>query len=84
FYEVANEEARFAALQQLLLVYRPATSVVFCNTKRETQAVAEQLTEAGFSAVALNGDLEQKDRDRRLILFANQSASILVATDVAA
>ena len=84
FYEVANEEARFAALQQLLLVYRPATSVVFCNTKRETQAVAEQLTDAGFSAVALNGDLEQKDRDRRLILFANQSASILVATDVAA
>ncbi|ASK20327.1 ATP-dependent RNA helicase DbpA [Halomonas sp. N3-2A] len=84
FYDVANEEARFAALQQLLLVYRPATSVVFCNTKRETQAVAEQLVDAGFSAVALNGDLEQKDRDRRLILFANQSASILVATDVAA
>ncbi|PCF94446.1 ATP-dependent RNA helicase DbpA [Vreelandella nigrificans] len=84
FYEVDNEEARFAALQQLLLVYRPATSVVFCNTKRETQAVAEQLVDAGFSAVALNGDLEQKDRDRRLILFANQSASILVATDVAA
>ncbi|MGS2744379.1 ATP-dependent RNA helicase DbpA [Halomonas sp. LS-001] len=84
FYEVANEEARFAALKQLLLVYRPASSVVFCNTKRETQAVAEQLIESGFSAVALNGDLEQKDRDRRLILFANQSASILVATDVAA
>ena len=84
FYSVANEEARFDALRQLLLVYRPATSVVFCNTKRETQAVAEQLTDAGFSAVALNGDLEQKDRDRILILFSNQSASILVATDVAA
>ena len=84
FFEVANEDARFAALKQLLLVYRPATSVVFCNTKRETQAVADQLTQAGFSAVALNGDLEQKDRDRRLVLFANQSASILVATDVAA
>lgn len=84
FFEVASEEARFAALKQLLLVYRPATSVVFCNTKLETQAVADQLTQAGFSAVALNGDLEQKDRDRRLVLFANQSASILVATDVAA
>ncbi|MGO3003375.1 MAG: helicase-related protein, partial [Halomonas sp.] len=84
FYTVANEEARFDALRQLLLTYRPTTSVVFCNTKRETQAVAEQLTDAGFSAVALNGDLEQKDRDRILILFANQSASVLVATDVAA
>nr|WP_290443820.1 ATP-dependent RNA helicase DbpA [Halomonas sp. Mc5H-6] len=84
FYQVASEDARFAALKQLLLVNRPTTSVVFCNTKRETQAVADQLVDAGFSAVALHGDLEQKDRDRLLVLFANQSASILVATDVAA
>ncbi|MBE0403710.1 ATP-dependent RNA helicase DbpA [Halomonas citrativorans] len=84
FYEVPSEDARFDALKQLLLVNRPTTSVVFCNTKRETQAVADSLVDAGFSAVALHGDLEQKDRDRILILFANQSASILVATDVAA
>ncbi len=84
FYSIKDEAARFDALRQLLLVYRPDSSVVFCNTKRETTAVAEQLTAAGFSALALNGDLEQKDRDRILILFANQSASILVATDVAA
>ncbi len=84
FYAVANDDARFAALKQLLLATRPTTSVVFCNTKRETQAVADSLVDAGFSAVALHGDLEQKDRDRLLVLFANQSASILVATDVAA
>ncbi|MGM0545014.1 MAG: ATP-dependent RNA helicase DbpA [Pseudomonadota bacterium] len=84
FYSVANEEARFDALKQLLLVNQPTTSVVFCNTKRETQAVADRLVDAGFSAVALHGGLEQKDRDRLLVLFANQSASILVATDVAA
>jgi len=84
FYDVANDDARFAALKQLLLATRPTTSVVFCNTKRETQAVADSLVDAGFSAVALHGDLEQKDRDRLLVLFANQSASILVATDVAA
>nr|WP_289108908.1 ATP-dependent RNA helicase DbpA [uncultured Halomonas sp.] len=84
FYDVANDDARFAALKQLLLATRPTTSVVFCNTKRETQAVADGLVDAGFSAVALHGDLEQKDRDRLLVLFANQSASILVATDVAA
>nr|WP_284041552.1 ATP-dependent RNA helicase DbpA [Halomonas olivaria] len=84
FYHVANEDTRFAALKQLLLANRPTTSVVFCNTKRETQTVADGLVGAGFSALALHGDLEQKDRDRLLILFANQSASILVATDVAA
>ena len=58
--------------------------MVFCNTKRETRDVAEALCEHGFSALALHGDLEQRDRDRTLVLFANQSASILVATDVAA
>lgn len=84
FYRVSHDDDRFAALTELLLATRPTTSVVFCNTKRETQAVADGLVDAGFSAVALHGDLEQKDRDRLLVLFANQSASILVATDVAA
>ncbi|MGM0537003.1 MAG: ATP-dependent RNA helicase DbpA [Pseudomonadota bacterium] len=84
FYRVADESARFEALRRLLLHFRPASSVVFCNTKRETDEVAEALNDAGFSALALHGDLEQHDRDRLLVLFANGSASILVATDVAA
>ncbi|WP_447553672.1 ATP-dependent RNA helicase DbpA [Vreelandella sp. EE22] len=84
YFTVAGEKARMEGLVDLLLSYRPVTSVVFCNTKRETDQVAEYLNAQGFSAVALHGDLEQKDRDRLLILFANQSVSILVATDVAA
>ncbi|MFC4209285.1 ATP-dependent RNA helicase DbpA [Vreelandella malpeensis] len=84
FYDVPADKSRSGALVDLLLHYRPATSVVFCNTKRETDQVADQLAAAGFSAVALHGDLEQKDRDRLLVLFANRSVSILVATDVAA
>ncbi|WP_458525620.1 ATP-dependent RNA helicase DbpA [Onishia taeanensis] len=84
FFRVADEAERFEALRLLLLSHRPATSVVFCNTKRETRDVAEALGEHGFCALALHGDLEQRDRDRTLVLFANQSTSILVATDVAA
>ncbi|MBB3190692.1 ATP-dependent RNA helicase DbpA [Halomonas cerina] len=84
FYRVADESAHFEALHRLLLHFRPASSVVFCNTKRETDEVAEALNDAGFSALALHGDLAQADRDRLLVLFANGSASILVATDVAA
>jgi len=84
-YRVADgDEARLEALSRLLLHLRPASSVVFCNTKRETDEVAQALEAAGFSALALHGDLEQADRDRLLVLFANRSASILVATDVAA
>ncbi|MBD3894717.1 ATP-dependent RNA helicase DbpA [Halomonas sp. ML-15] len=83
-YRVADEATRFDALRRLLLALRPTSSVVFCNTKRETDELAAALCDAGFSALGLHGDLEQADRDRLLVLFANRSASILVATDVAA
>ncbi|MEC9481929.1 MAG: ATP-dependent RNA helicase DbpA [Halomonas sp.] len=84
FYRVAGETQRLETLRLLLLQHRPESSVVFCNTKREVQEIAGALNALGFSALALHGDLEQRDRERTLILFANRSASILVATDVAA
>lgn len=84
FYRVENEEQRPAALYQLLASYDVSSAVVFCNTKRETDEAAQALKRAGFAALALHGDMEQKDRDRTLALFANGSACILVATDVAA
>ena len=75
---------RKQALATLLGHYAPRSCVVFCNTKRACQEVAEYLNELGFSALALNGDLEQRERDQVLIRFTNGSATILVATDVAA
>lgn len=84
FYKVTDNEQRMTALRLLLLQHRPESTVIFCNTKKETQEVANELVEHGFSALALNGDLEQRDRDQTLVRFANKSTSILVATDVAA
>jgi ATP-independent RNA helicase DbpA len=84
FFKIADEQQRMSALRLLLLRYRPESSLVFCNTKRETQAVADALAAQGFSALALHGDLEQRERDQTLTQFANKSACILVATDVAA
>ncbi|PCI42592.1 MAG: ATP-dependent RNA helicase DbpA [Proteobacteria bacterium] len=85
FYQVNNDDdARLQALRLLLLQYRPESAVIFCNTKRETEDVANALIYEGFSALALNGDLEQRDRDQVMVRFANKSVSILVATDVAA
>jgi ATP-independent RNA helicase DbpA len=57
---------------------------VFCNTKRDCQAVCDALNAAGQSALSLHGDLEQRDRDQTLVRFANGSVRVLVATDVAA
>jgi len=84
FFKVADDEERITALRLLLLQHTPTSSVIFCNTKIEVQAVADTLSNYGFSVIALHGDLEQRDRDQTLIRFANKSASILVATDVAA
>jgi ATP-independent RNA helicase DbpA len=84
FYKVNSESHRLIALRMLLLQFKPESSLVFCNTKRETQEVAEQLQTHGFSVLALHGDLEQRDRDQTLIRFSNKSALIMVATDVAA
>jgi ATP-independent RNA helicase DbpA len=84
FYQVDNDDERLTAIRLLLLTHKPESSVIFCNTKIETQNVANKLAAYGFGVVALHGDLEQRDRDQTLVRFANKSASIMVATDVAA
>ena len=84
FYQVSDDEQRLTAARLLLLQQRPDSAVIFCNTKKETQEVADALCRNGFVALALHGDLEQKARDQVLVRFANKSASVLVATDVAA
>ena len=82
FYEV-HPEQRVGAVVTLLEHFRPASTLVFCNTKLRCQEVVEELHAEGIKALALTGDLEQRDRDEILIQFANQSCAVLVATDVA-
>ncbi|MFC5568784.1 ATP-dependent RNA helicase DbpA [Lysobacter yangpyeongensis] len=73
-----------AALAGLLMEYNPESAVVFCNMKRDIDDVAASLAHLGYSALALHGDLEQRDRDEVLVRFANRSCNVLVASDVAA
>lgn len=84
FYEVDRNSEKFPLLKSLLLHHKPSSTLVFCNTKEQTIQVTQQLSQAGFSAITLNGDMEQIDRDIAMIRFINKSCSILVATDVAA
>ena len=83
FYEV-DAQHKAAAVQSLLANFQPQASIVFCNTKQQCDDVCADLRSAGISALALHGDLEQRDRDQTLVRFANKSCSVLVATDVAA
>lgn len=82
-FEVDKEE-RTATVVRILEHYRPESTLVFCNTRKECQEVADVLVKRGFSALAIHGDLEQRERDQVLVRFANKSLSVLVATDVAA
>ena len=83
FYAIQKGE-RSKTLGALLQHYRPESCLVFCNRKKQCQELADELWRQGFHALALHGDLDQKDRDQVLVRFSNKSSSILVATDVAA
>lgn len=83
FYEVAPAD-KLAALVALLSEHRPESALIFCHTRSDTQELARELDRCGFSALALHGELEQRERDEVLLRFSHKSCSILVATDVAA
>jgi ATP-independent RNA helicase DbpA len=83
FYEIGFN-GRDAAVARLLRHYQPESAIAFCNTKARCRELADALRAEGFSAMALYGEMEQRDRDETLVLFANRSCTVLVATDVAA
>ncbi|MDO9089973.1 MAG: ATP-dependent RNA helicase DbpA [Burkholderiaceae bacterium] len=83
FYQV-EESGRLHAVSLLLDHYRPVSTLAFCNTKQQCRDLVATLKARGFSALALYGELEQRERDQVLVQFANRSCSVLVATDVAA
>ena len=83
FYQV-NGDKKLKTLVDLLKHFQPISTAIFCNTKQRCNDVSEYLQQQGYHALALHGDLDQKDRDQVLVQFSNQSSSILVATDVAA
>ena len=81
---ICQKSQRLRALVRLLSHFQPQAAVVFCNTKQLVREVEEYLGQHNISAMALHGDMEQRDRDQVLTQFRQQSCSVLVATDVAA
>jgi len=83
FYEVKKHE-RNNTLLALFEHYKPETTLVFCHTKVQCDEVAQFLRDHQIEALAIHGDLEQRERDQVLVQFSNNSCAVLVATDVAA
>ena len=72
------------ALRRMLDFDQDMFGVVFCRTKRDTQNVADELNNNGYSTEALHGDMSQAQRDAAMKRFRNKNLKLLIATDVAA
>ncbi|MFT6267420.1 MAG: ATP-independent RNA helicase DbpA [Alphaproteobacteria bacterium] len=72
------------AVAAVLTHHQPNSCMVFCQTKHQTQELADDLQEKGFSVHAIHGDLTQAQRQQVLTQFAIKSCNLLIATDVAA
>ncbi|WP_296317128.1 DEAD/DEAH box helicase [Winogradskyella sp. UBA3174] len=58
--------------------------IIFCRTKAGTKTLSKQLQDEGFSVGALEGDMQQKERDKVMRAFKNESLQVLISTDVSA
>jgi len=83
-YYVIEESERDDAIIRLMDSEESTKSVVFCRTKSEVDRLSNVLSNAGYLANGLHGDMEQRQRESVIKGFKNNSVKVLVATDVAA
>ncbi|MEO1937233.1 MAG: DEAD/DEAH box helicase, partial [Sulfurimonas sp.] len=83
-YYVIDEHERDDAIIRLMDSEETKKAVVFCRTKSEVDRLSNVLSNAGYLANGLHGDMEQRQRENVIKGFKNNSVSVLVATDVAA
>ncbi|MGC4964128.1 DEAD/DEAH box helicase [Gordonia sp. DT218] len=83
-YLQVSHQRKLDALTRFLEVETFDAMIVFVRTKSATEELAEKLRSRGFSAVAINGDMAQAQRERTINQLKGGAIDILVATDVAA
>lgn len=83
-YEVCDEQEKLYALQQFLNSEKENRGVIFCKTKSAAKKLAQQLVAKNITADSIHGDLIQKDRDKVMRAFKNETLRVMVATDLAA
>lgn len=84
FYIDAPMGRKMDALKLLLHYHQPHLAIIFCNTKRMVDEIAQNLCNNGFQAEGLHGDMKQSQRTKVMDSFKYGRTKILVATDVAA
>lgn len=84
YYQIVKKNTKTPALFTLLQEKKFGVSLVFVATKAMAGKLAEQLSEEGYSAEAIHGDLRQSQRNLVMKRYRSGEVNILVATDVAA
>jgi ATP-dependent RNA helicase DeaD len=84
YYDIYEQNQKFSLLVHLLHRNTDGLSIVFCGTRRESDAVSKNLARQGIHASAIHGGMKQQKRSRSLDALKTQKTRVLVATDVAA
>jgi superfamily II DNA/RNA helicase len=80
----AHSMDKVETVSRILQAEGRSLAMIFCRTKRTAADVSDQLTQRGFAAGAVHGDLGQGAREQALRAFRNGKVDVLVCTDVAA
>ena len=83
-YIVTSIKEKANMVARLLDKYDDDRGIIFCRTKAGTVQLTEILKAEGFSVDALQGDMQQKERDKVMRAFKNGSLQYLISTDVSA
>ena len=84
YYDIYEQNQKFSLLVHLLNSNTDGLSIVFCGTRRESDAVSKNLARQGIRASAIHGGMKQQKRSSSLDALKSQKTKVLVATDVAA
>src|SRR3989344_5583492 len=83
YYNVEDNQ-KFSLLVHFLKHEHVGLIMVFCNTQRTTDFIANNLKELGIDALAIHGGYSQDKRNKTMQKFSSQHVSVLVCTDIAA
>lgn len=83
-YVRISKNGKKDAIVELFRRLSPERTIVFCNTKRMVDEIRKLLSDKGFEALALHGDMRQGERKRVMNDIKMHKVSTLIATDVAA
>jgi ATP-dependent RNA helicase len=82
FVAVEREEWKFDTLCDLYDTLTITQAVIFCNTKRKVDWLANKMREANFTVSAMHGDMPQRERDSIMSEFRSGASRVLIATDI--